>query len=470
MKKVVFAISFICLLGCQKNLELTRYRWSSQDGKNQKPEIQSSLFGNSEATVKVFDEIVERSTQRVGGAIVEASFLQKVSSAKGQLKFLNAQFDENFDKNTDRQKHVQLAAQAEKLRLLRYTALEVVKRKYLDLKNANYIFEPEVILSGNDEKPKFQFQFEYIPQDGSGVYSLRVSPSYAIESIKRVEHCFQESPSLVFPVGPKLSDLIETLLRPLIGDGSLTSPRVAVSSEDGEKVIAENGGFLFGPEDPRFDHVQAFFFAQKTLSYAETHWDLSLPFPVKIGLRAGFPKKTNTAYYYKGLVRLGEGDGVGYKGIPRDPSIVSHEVAHAIIDSLSAMGTEGETASLNEGFADYLTASLWENPELGHTAFMRRPFTRTVNVKTTFGEKNGGLYHDSGILSGTLWDIEKQIGAHKTQVLALKAIVRLGAQPHFADVRAAFSDAMGAASFSTEDTTVVLAALDERGWPLAESK
>lgn len=458
MNRVVFILGFICVLGCQKNMDLTSYRWSSRK-KNTKPEIQSNLFGNADATVKVFDEIVERSMQKVGGAIVDSTYLQKVTSADGNIQYLSARFDP--------QDFSHLAPQAGKLRTLRYSALETVKRKYLDLKNASFIFEPEVIISGTANQPKFQFQIEYIPHDSSAVYSMRVSPSYAIESIKRVEHCFQESRSLVFPVGPRLSDLMEMMLKPLIGDGSLTGPRIFVASEDGQKVVAENGEFLFGPDDPRFDHVQAFFFAQKTLNYAEAHWDLNLPFPIKIGLRAGFPQKTNYAYYYKGLVRLGEGDGVGYRNIPRDPSIVTHEVAHAIIDSISGMGTEGETASLNEAFADYLTATMWENPELGHTAFMKRPFTRTVNIRTKFAEKNGGLYHDSGILSGTFWDMELKIGAKKTQMLALKTIARLGAQPRFADVRPAIIDAMGAASFSIEDIKAVTTILDDRGWPSA---
>lgn len=459
MKRVVFVFGLIAVLGCQKKLNLVNYRWSSHQSpaKPETPLESLRSFGNADTTVKVFDEIVERSAQRVGGAIVDDTFLQKVSNSRGQLQYMAAQYDEHDFKK--------LADQAEKLRLVRYKALETVKLKYFDLKNASYVFEPEVVVSGSEKNPKLQFQFEYIPANSRAVYMMRVSPSYAIESIKRVEHCFQESRSLVFPSGPRLSNLIETMLRPLIGDGSLTSPRVTMSSEDGQKVIAENGGFLFGPEDSRFDQVQAFFFAQKILTYAETHWDLNLPFPVRIGLRAGYPEKYNTAFYYKGLVRLGDGDGISYKGIPRDPSIVSHEVAHAIIDSLSGMGTEGETASLNEAFADYLTASIWENPELGHTAFLKRPFTRSVNNSTRYSEKNGGLYHDSAIMSGTLWDIEKQLGAKKAQMLALKTIVRLGSRPTFSEVRVAIVDAMKSADLSDEDSQIVIGVLDARGWP-----
>jgi hypothetical protein len=456
MRGIGFFVIFICILGCQSKKELIQYRWSVYD-HGQKPEIQSNLFAQSESTVKVFDEIVERSSQKVGGAYVDDAFLQKVTDSNGKLKYLGAHYDDD--------QLGALAGEAEKLRLLRFKALEVVKRKRLELNHASHIFDPEVVITRIGGKPRLQFKIAFIPADSSAVYDMRVSPEFAIESLRRVELCFQEGRSMVFPSGPKLSALMETFLKPLIGDGSLTSPRVMVDGEDGQKVMAENGEFVFGPGDSRFDHVQAFFFVQKTLTYAEAHWDLILPFPVKIGLRAGYPKKTNTSYYYKGLIRLGEGDEVGYKHIPRDPSIVSHEVAHAIIDSLSGMGSEGETASLNEGFADYLTASIWENPELGHTAFLRRAFTRSVDVPTRYYERNGGLYHDSGILSGTLWELEKRLGSKKIQKLALKTIVRLGAQPVFEDVRPALVDAMKSSEFSHEDSATVVSILDGRGWP-----
>lgn len=456
MKKLTLTVTFTFILACQNKSDLSHYQWSVQ-GSQPRPELPPELMGKSETTVKIFDEIVERSTQRVGGAIVDGSHFNKISDTKGRLQFLKAQYDQ---KN-----YANLVLQAENLRFHRYSALEIVKRKNLDLQKASVLFEPEVILVGNTSEPRFQYQFEYIPQDGSGVFSMRVSPAFAIESISRVENCLDEIRSLVFPFGPRLSQLIEIILSPLLGDGSLASQRVSISSEDGQRATAENGGFIYDVEDPRFDQVQAFFFAQKTLKYAEENWDFSLPFPLKIGLRAGYPRKTNTAYYYRGLIRFGEGDGVGYKNIPRDPSIVTHEVAHAIIDSLSAMGTEGEAASINEGFADYLTASLWQNPELGHTAFLRRPYTRTVATTLGFNERNGGLYHDSGILSGTLWEIEKLIGASKTQKLALKSIARLGAVPHFIDVHNALVDAMKAASFDENEEASVLKVLSTRAWP-----
>lgn len=461
MKRILFATSVIFLSACQKKpATMTRYLWSSENHSKFEPKLEpeQKLFAKSASPVKLYDEIIEHSNQNVGGAIVESTYFHKISTSQGKLRYINAQFDEH-------RSLAHLSQKAEKLRNLRFSTLEIMKRKHLALKEASYIFEPEIFISGTEAQPKLQFQFEYIPKNGNGVYSMRVSPSYAIESIKKVELCFQKNRSLLFPTGPRLSELIEIFLMPLIGDGSLTSPRVRINSDDGQKALAENGEFIFAPEDPRFDQVQAFFFVQKTLDYAETQWDFNLPFPLKIGIKAGYPEKTNLMYYYKGLIRLGEGDGVSYKNIPQDPSIVSHEVSHAIIDSISAMGTEGEAASLNEGFADYITASLWQIPELGHTAFMKRLFTRTVDVATTFSERNGGTYHDSGILSGTFWDLEKKLGTKKTQMLALKTIARLGSQPTFLDVFPAVLDATKSSSFSEEDLTLVRTVFKSRGWP-----
>lgn len=460
MKRFLFALSVLCLSACHKKASLNHYRWSSKESQSKaqpKALLQSGVFATPNSTILLYDEIVEHYKQRVGGAIVDTSYLQKISSKQGSLQFLKAQFEsDSFDK---------IQSQAEKLHDVRFAALEVMKRKHLALKNANHIFEPEVYLNGDASHPKFFFQFEYIPQNGNGIYSMRVSPSYAIESIKRVEKCFQESRSFVFPTGPRFSELIETFLTPLMGDGFLSNPRVNVSSINGSKVSAENGEFVFSPDDPRFDHVQAFFFAQKTLSYAESQWGFILPFPLKIELNAGYPEKSDLMYYHRRLIRLGDGN-ISYKNIPRDPSIVTHEIIHAIIDAISGMGSEGETAALNEGFADYLTASLWGIPELGHTAFLKRPFTRTVEIPTLYTEKNGGTYHDSGILSGTFWELEKQLGTSKTQQLALKTIARLGSQPHFIDIYPSVVDAAQSANFSDNEILLIKKIFIKRAWPV----
>jgi Zn-dependent metalloprotease len=455
MYKVVLVTIFLSLAACQKNLSLKGVRWSA-NSKAKRPNLDNLNFKNSESPAKVFGEIVERSQQKIGGARIEGSFLQKVYNTSGDLQFLVGNYEVLSGTS--------IKAKAENFDIAKYKALEIIKRKHLPLQKAAFIFAPEAVISITNGFPTFHWIIEYISEDNTSAFSLRVSEDYAIESIKRVESCFQEKKSLVFPFGPKLSELQEELLRGLLGDGSLANPKFTLTSNDGTAVREENGGFSFNPTDDRFDHVQSYFFIQKTLDFAETYWNFNLAFPLRVQLRAGYPEKTNTAFYYKGQVRIGDGDGVAYQSIPRDPSILSHEVMHSIIQSLSGMDSEGEAGSLNEGFADFLTAAVWDNPLMGHTAYKKGPYKRTVSNTLTLAEKNGGLYHDSGILSGTLWEVRYVLGNEKSQSLALKTITRLGAQPKFSDLKPAVIDAMKSLGWSLVDSGRVEDILNNRGW------
>lgn len=455
MYKIVLATFFLSLAACHKSLNLKSVRWTA-NSKAKKPDLEKINFKNSDSPVKIFGEIVERSQQKIGGVRIEGTFLQKVYDGKGDLQFLTG----NYEVLTDA--GVQL--KAEKFNIAKYKTLEIIKRMHSPLRKAAHIFEPEAVISLDKGFPSFHWIIEYISEDNTSVYSMRISEAYAIEAVKRVGSCFQEKKSMVFPFGPKLSELQEELLRGLLGDGRLSNQKFSLTSNDGTSVLEENGAFSFNPEDDRFDHVQSYFFLQKTLNFAETYWNFNLAFPLRVHLRAGFPEKTNTAFYYKGQVRIGDGDGITYQSIPRDPSILSHEVMHAIINALSGMSSESEAGSLNEGFADFLTAAIWDNPMMGHTAYKRGPYKRTVSNTITLAEQNGGLYHDSGILSGTFWEVRYALGSEKSQKLALKTITRLGAQPKFADLRPAVVDAMKSLGWSFVDSARVEDILDSRGW------
>lgn len=457
MKLYTFGFLFLLLVACQKNTPVNSVRWTANSAELPPANVQN-YFKFSESPVKLFGEIIERSSQRIEGAKVEGMFLQKISDVEGHPKFISGTFRDLNINSDDIQK------KANQINLDKYKTLEIMKRKHLPLLKAAYIFPPEAVITFEGSKPFYHWDIDYIDHKNASVYSIRVSELYAIENIKRVETCFQERRSLVFPIGPKLSELQEQLMRGLFEDGSLSSSKVNLTSSDGIVVHAENGGFLFGPEDDRFDQVQSFFYVQKALNFAETYWQFTLPFPIKIQLRAGYPEKMNTAFYYKGQVRVGDGDGEFYQSIPRDPSIITHEVMHAVIESLSGMGTEGEAGSLNEGFADFLTATMWDNPLMGHTSYKKAPYKRTVANTITIAEKNGGLYHDSGILSGTFWDIRYSLGPDKTQKLALKTIARLGAQPLFKDLKGATADAMKSMDWPLVDSAKVEEILNNRGW------
>lgn len=139
----------------------------------------------------------------------------------------------------------------------------------------------------------------------------------------------------------------------------------------------------------------------------------------------GAPDKTNAAFYYQNKIRLGKGDERTYSNIPQDPSIVIHESVHAVIDAIAGLPFEGEGGSLNEGFADFFTALQINSPHMGGVAYLKGPYRRSIENSLSVAERTGALYHDSGIISGTLWELRKVLGVSQARELASLTLNRM---------------------------------------------
>ncbi len=147
----------------------------------------------------------------------------------------------------------------------------------------------------------------------------------------------------------------------------------------------------------------------------------------------------------------------------RDPSVVTHEVAHAVIEQVSHLSTEGEGGSLNEAFADYFAASILENPKMGEVSYVEGPFRRDIDNDATLPGRNGGLYHDSLIVSGTLWSLRQALGPAEGQAVAFKTLARLNADSNLMDFKAQLAQVL-ASGPGPEQKRKAQAVLTARGW------
>jgi Zn-dependent metalloprotease len=139
----------------------------------------------------------------------------------------------------------------------------------------------------------------------------------------------------------------------------------------------------------------------------------------------GYPEKTNAAFYYQNLIRLGTGDDETFSRLALDPSIVVHESCHGIIENVAHLPYQGEGGSLNEGFADTMTTLYLGSPLLGDSSYLKGAYKRAVNTPLLMSRKNGGLYHDSLIVSGFFWQLKEKIGPEKTWNIVLITLMRL---------------------------------------------
>jgi hypothetical protein len=238
--------------------------------------------------------------------------------------------------------------------------------------------------------------------------------------------------ALVFPLGPKKSGIKNVLFDSLISVAPVSNAHVSIDSQATEKLQGP-GPYQYPLTDPRSDEMHVFHFINTFYSWIEKTWSITQPFHVSVITHMGYPEKTNAAFYYENLIRLGTGDDVSFSRLALDPTIVVHESCHGIIEALARLPYQGEGGSLNEGFADAITTLYLKSPYLGDSSYLKEPYRRAVNKPLAMNLKNGNLYHDSLIVSGFFWQMREQVGDAKTWNLVLLTLRRLLPNSNFAD-------------------------------------
>lgn len=277
----------------------------------------------------------------------------------------------------------------------------------------------------------------------SGLFhALKISKSGELESDQIVGSQLTdliESMATAYPRGPKKSSLSAILLNRKNQSTNLSDANFEIFSASPAKInLAEP--LEFPVSDDRFDQIQAFYYSQQIMEWFKKDLKQDYLGRINITTQLGFPEKTNAAFYFQNQIRLGQGDNETYSHIAWDPSIVMHETSHALIDAIAHLPFQGEGGSINEGYADIFTTFYLESPLLGENSYLLGPYKRTVDQGLKLSEKNGGLYHDSAIVSGFFWNLKKHIGAEITLQLAIRVLNRLGPNSNFEDFKKSLNE------------------------------
>lgn len=238
----------------------------------------------------------------------------------------------------------------------------------------------------------------------------------------------------LYPKGPKLSTLKPVRMTVATTPNFLTSPSVEVISDAGYTFQQLGQISQVTPSEDRFDTLQAYYFSSEALKWFNDQFKFQLT-GLRLRTQVGYPDKSNIAFYFNREIRIGTGDGVTYSRMALDPSIVIHETMHGVIEPLTHLPFRGEGGSLQEGLADTLTALYLDEPNIGETAYKAAPFQRTLANNMTVADKNGGLYHDSLILSGLLWEIKERVDLQTAQQAVSFLLAHLAPSSQFDDVK-----------------------------------
>jgi Zn-dependent metalloprotease len=451
MKKLIF-LNFILLSACNSKTGFSQIEWRSGDSPSSLQSLDKVEI-SSISKVMSSTQLVEIQQQTIHGIRIEDSYVKKIRNTNGEILIVRAAISLDEDK---------LAA-------LLLSNFEVQKNTILDeIKNAFPIFRkkpPEKIeVSVLHHHKYYEPVWNVVYSDVHGIpWEMKLGSHLQIRSIKRLGSQFHDTPAFIFPRGPKLSDLQEVILKGLAADPTLSNDHLIVTSQAESKISDLSGPLKFLQTDARFDQLQAFYYLEESLKWFEKTLNVKLPFNIQAEVGIGFPEKTNSAFYYQGKIRFGLGDDQTYSHIPQDPSIVIHESVHALVDSIARLPYEGEGGSLNEAFADFFTAVQLDNPNMGEAAYLKGPYRRTLANDFKLAEKTDGLYHDSGIVSGALWDLRQKFGLEKSRQIGLLTLNRLTPGSDFADFGVQVKEVLSLV-LSPEEVRIAAGLLEKRGF------
>ncbi|NNF06778.1 MAG: hypothetical protein HKN21_08455, partial [Candidatus Eisenbacteria bacterium] len=91
------------------------------------------------------------------------------------------------------------------------------------------------------------------------------------------------------------------------------------------------------------------------------------------------------------------------------PSVVIHEYGHGVTDL--QYRPFAPSGAMHEGFSDYLSATVLNDPIVGHGFFSNGDDLRRIDVNRVFPRDATGQVHNDGlIIAGALWDVRQTLG------------------------------------------------------------
>lgn len=436
--KMPFIIVFMALASCSPKSDLQTIEWRSGSSK-ESLEALKKIDSVSVSEARLFSQKISLKQQEIRGVPVEGTYIKEIQTGSQTVAVRGLVSNSELKlKDVPLEDYLADKSRIEKRLRVSFPAFRKVPPLSVSLVISHH-------------KGFYQPLWKVLYVDSQGItWEARFNNFLQIQKVQRVGSHFQDAFAWVFPKGSKKKELQEVILSGLYANPTLANSRLVVSSQNASKINSVNEPLKFSNQDPRFDQVQVFYLLDDSLSWFESMIGFKIPFVLQAEVQVGYPEKTNSAFYYQGKIRLGAGDDQVYSHLAQDPSVVVHESVHAFVDSIAGLPFEGEGGSLNEGFADFFTAVQLNNPNMGEASYLKGPFRRSVVNSLSLSDKNGGLYHDSGIVSGVLWDLKEQFGTQKGIRIAALTLARLVPGSDFNDfgisLRVVLSSELNAAS------------------------
>lgn len=223
---------------------------------------------------------------------------------------------------------------------------------------------------------------------------------------------------------------VETL--PHLVDGTLKGKFADIHNDETTNASSSDGIFVYPTHNLHFNEGMMYYLVNRVHDfYAGLGYD-RLDFPIKAVVRfdvlydnAFFSVLENAMYF---------GDGYRFNDMAREESVCFHEYAHAARHQIVKLKYEGEAGAIDEGQADYFSASLSDDPIIGEYIVnkMGKPWLRNLTDQNRYPENISGNVHEDGkIWGGALWDLRQVLGRQICDRLVLASLYYLAPESNF---------------------------------------
>lgn len=189
--------------------------------------------------------------------------------------------------------------------------------------------------------------------------------------------------------------------------------------------------------------------------------------------------------YWDGQAMVFGTGGFGFKPFSSSLDVIGHEMTHGVVQHTAGLIGDGQTGAINEAISDYFGNAI-ENKALGvatnspdsgllgeHLCEDRTGAEcalRDVNTLLTTQEMQGepfdggGVHTNSTVVSGSLWDIRKQLGDDLTDRIVYKALSEYFIPSEsFSDVRTHVLEAARDLGVTNAQRDIIRRAFDRHG-------
>jgi len=123
---------------------------------------------------------------------------------------------------------------------------------------------------------------------------------------------------------------------------------------------------------------------------------------------------------------------------PWDADLIYHEYTHAVVNSIVGSSQGTAFKALNEGYADYFSASFLDDPDVGEFAGRllrsRFPYLRTLQNSNAFPRDFFDEEHQASLIwSGALWDVRSRLGGQRADGIVLGGLQGLTGKAEYFD-------------------------------------